>query len=587
VQIIRGSGTSQQVAVGVAVIVTQGRVQLEECPVHSPDPKREVARLRSALKQSREQLDHVLLEVAGHAPQEHVQILKAHIMLLKDRRWELHSKKLIAKKGYSAEMAVRQTTLELLSVLQSSDDPYLQQRSVDIEQVNDRILRNLGGVKAIDLSNLPEDAILVCHDLSPAEIVQMDPKRVVGIVTDLGGITSHMAIMVRAMNIPGLVGTGTASQQIRQGEVVILDASTDVAIASPDPSSLRFFRHKQHLHEAEEKTLAALRDLPAVTPDGIEIELLANLELPQEQRRMGHYGVKSVGLYRTEYLFTGNIIPDEEEQYRVYRQLVRACAPHPVTIRTSDLGSDKVAPLLDIEMEKNPALGFRGIRCCLAHRELFTPQLRALLRTATSGHLRILLPMITSVQEVLEVRELLKIVAGELAAAGIRHAADVQVGAMIEVPAAVLTCDLIAKEVDFISIGTNDLIQYVSAADRSNEHVAYLTDPLHPAVLRAIRDIVRHSTKMGVAVEVCGEMGGSPLYVPLLMGIGVRAFSMTTHRIPHVKRMVRAIPMAEATRLAQSLLRLSDPAVIRDRLERFCLHYAPEEFSTRKFAQAP
>ena len=584
-QIVRGFGTSQQVAVGTAVIVTRGRVQLDECPVHTQDPKREIERLRAALKQSRAQLDHILLEVAGHAPQEHVQILKVHMMLLKDRRWEQQSKKLIEKKGYSAEMAVRQTTLELLSLLQSTDDPYLQQRAIDIEQVNDRILRNLGGVKSIDLSNLPDGAILVSHDLSPAEIVQMDAKQVQGIITDLGGITAHMAIMARAMNIPALVGTGTASQQIRQGDLVILDASTDVAIVSPDPLSLRFFRHKQRLHEAEEKTLAVLRDQPAVTPDGTEIELLANLELPQEQRRMMHYGVTTVGLYRTEYLYTGTSTPSEEEHFRVYRQLLRACAPHAVTIRTSDLGSDKVAPLLDIEVEKNPALGFRGIRCCLAHRELFMPQLRALLRAAAQGHLRILLPMITSAQEVQEVRELLKTVAAELTAAGVRHTAEVELGAMIEVPSAVITCDMIAKEVDFLSIGTNDLVQYIAAADRNNEHVAYLTDPLHPAVLRAIREVVRRAEKEGVRVEVCGEMGGSPFYVPLLMGLGVRAFSMTSHKVPHVKRVVRAIPVAAATRLAQGALRLSDPRAIRDRLEQFCLEYAPEEFATRKFAQ--
>jgi phosphotransferase system enzyme I (PtsI) len=586
VQIIHGFGTSQQVAVGTAVIVTRGRVQLDECPVHTQDPQKETDRLRMALKQSRAQLDHILLEVAGHAPQEHVQILRVHMMLIKDRRWEQQSKKLIEKKGYSAEMAVRQTTLELLSVLQSRDDPYLQQRAIDIEQVNDRILRNLGGVKSIDLSKLPEGAILVSHDLSPAEIVQMDSKQVQGIITDLGGITAHMAIMARAMSIPALVGTGTASQQIRQGDLVILDASTDVAIVSPDPSSLRFFRHKQRLHEAEEKTLAVLRDLPAVTSDGAEIELLANLELPQEQRRMAHYGVTSVGLYRTEYLYTDTSVPSEEEHFRVYRQLLHACAPHPVTIRTSDLGSDKVAPLLDIEVEKNPALGFRGIRCCLAHRELFTPQLRALLRAAAHGHLRILLPMITSAQEVQEVRELLNTVAVDLTAAGIRHGTDVEVGAMIEVPSAVFTCDMIAKEVDFLSIGTNDLVQYMVAADRNNEHVAYLTDPLQPAVLRAIREVVRRGEKEGIPVEVCGEMGGSAFYVPLLMGLGVRAFSMTSHKVPHVKRVVRAIPMAAATRLAQGALRLSDPRVIRDRLEQFCLEYAPEEFATRKFAQA-
>ncbi len=545
----------------------------------TPDPVAELDRLAEALARSREQLDHILLEVAGHAPQEQLQILKTHCLLLKDRRWEERPRTLIPDKGYSAEMAIRQTTLELISRLQGSDDPYLKQRTVDIEQVAGRILRNLGGEHGLDPAQIPDGAILVAHDLAPSEIIRMRPGKVAGIITDLGGPTSHMAIMARSLEIPALVGTENATQTIQSGETVVLDGRQGSAIASPDPSTLRYFRREQRREQAEERALTRLRDLPATTPDGVEIRLLANLELTREVRRMAHYGVQEVGLYRTEYLFTDTTPPGEEEHFRAYQKLLRGCAPHPVTIRTVDLGTDKTAPILDVELEKNPALGFRGIRCCLAHRELFVPQVRALLRASAYGHLRILLPMITSASEVVAARELIDAVALELSEAHVRHAEEVEVGAMIEVPSAAITCDHIARESDFLSIGTNDLVQYLMAADRTNEHVAYLTDPLHPAVLRTIREVVRRAERHGVEVEVCGEMGGNPLYTPLLMGLGVKALSMSLAKVPHVKQIIRAVPYADARRLTTALLRMSESARIRDRLERFCQEHLPEVFT--------
>lgn len=577
-RVARGYATTDRVAIGPAFLAVHTAAG-DHCPVMTPDPEGELVRLDEALARSRDQLDHILLEVAGHAPQEQLQILKTHVLLLKDKRWEDRPRTLIPDKGYSAEMAVRQTTLEIISRLQGSDDPYLKQRTIDIEQVAGRILRNLGGEHGLDLTQIPEGAILVAHDLAPSEIIRMQPGKVAGIITDLGGPTSHMAIMARSMEIPALVGTENGTQTIQSGEIVVLDGRRDSAIATPDPSTLRYFKREQQRERAEERALTTLRDLPATTPDGVEIRLLANLELTREVRRMAGYGVHEVGLYRTEYLYTDTTPPGEEEHYRAYEKLLRGCAPHPVTIRTVDLGTDKTAPILDIELEKNPALGFRGIRCCLAHRELFVPQLRALLRASTFGHLRILLPMITSASEVVATRKLITAIAVELSEANIPHTEEVEVGAMIEVPSAALTCDHIARESDFLSIGTNDLVQYIMAADRTNEHVAYLTDPLHPAVLRTIREVVRRAGRHHVEVEVCGEMGGNPLYVPLLMGLGVTALSMSLPKIPHVKRVIRAVPVADARRLATALLRLNDSGRIRDRLERFCQDHVPEAFT--------
>lgn len=577
-RVARGYATTQQVAIGPAFLATRTAAG-DYCPVMTPDPEGELTRLDEAVARSRDQLDHILLEVAGHAPQEQLQILKTHVLLLKDRRWEERPRTLIPDKGYSAEMAIRQTTLELISRLQGSDDPYLKQRAIDIEQVAGRILRNLGGEHGLDLAQIPAGAILVAHDLAPSEIIRIQPGKVAGIITDLGGPTSHMAIMARSMEIPALVGTENATQTIQSGEIVVLDGRRGSAIATPDFSTLRYFHREQQREQAEERALSTLRDLPATTPDGVEIRLLANLELTREVRRMAGYGVTEVGLYRTEYLFTDTTSPGEEEHFRAYQKLLQGCAPHPVTIRTVDLGTDKSAPILDVELEKNPALGFRGIRCCLAHHEIFVPQLRALLRASVFGRLRILLPMITSASEVVAVRKLIAAIAVELREADIPHTDEMEVGAMIEVPSAALTCDHIARVSDFLSIGTNDLVQYLMAADRTNEHVAYLTDPLQPAVLRIIREVVRRADRHGVEVEVCGEMGGNPLYVPLLMGLGVHALSMSLPKIPHVKQLIRAVPDADARRLAAALLRMDDRERIRDRLEQFCQEHLPEAFT--------
>jgi len=574
-RVARGYATTDQVAIGPAFLAVRATAG-DRCPVMTPDPECELGRLAETVARSRAQLDHILLDVAGHARQEQLQILKTHCLLLADRRWEERPHALILDKGYSAEMAVRQTTLELIAHLQASDDPYLKERSVDIEQVAERILRNLGGDHGLDLAQVPNGAILVAHDLAPSEIIRMQPGKVAGIITDLGGPTSHMAIMARSLDIPALVGTENATQTLQSGELVVLDGRRGNAIATPDPSTLRYFHREQQREHAEERALGSLRDLPATTPDGVEIRLLANLELTREVRRMAHYGVQAVGLYRTEYLFTDATPPSEEEHYRAYRQLLHGCAPHPVTIRTVDLGTDKAAPILDVETEKNPALGFRGVRCCIAHRELFVPQLRALLRASAFGHLRILLPMVSTAAEVVAVRELLHVVAVELSEAHIPHAEQVELGAMIEVPSAALTCDHIARVADFLSIGTNDLVQYLMAADRTNEHVAYLTDPLHPAILRVIREVVRRADRQGVEVEVCGEMGGNPLVVPLLMGLGVKALSMSLAKVPHVKRIIRAVPYADAHRLAVAVLRMDETAPIRDRLERFYQDHLPE-----------
>ncbi|RMG94532.1 MAG: phosphoenolpyruvate--protein phosphotransferase, partial [Candidatus Dadabacteria bacterium] len=455
----------------------------------------------------------------------------------------------------SADWALWQVLEQVKASFDAMDDEYFRDRKTDLEHLGDRILRILTGRRHENISDIRGDVVVVAHDLSPMDTAQMDVSRIKGFVTDLGGRTSHTAILARSLGIPAVVGLETVTDAANGGDTIVVDGLAGEVVLNPTPEELEAFRRKKARYEAFRQELEALAVLPAVTRDGHKVRVGANIELLDEIRTLRRYGAEGIGLYRTEFLYMNREDPpSEEEQYETYRRVVEAVKPFSVTIRTLDLGGDKTVQAVPIEDEGNPALGLRSIRLCLKERDLFRTQLRAILRASAHGAVRIMFPMISGVGELLEVLGVLEEAKAELEAGGQAYDRNVPVGAMVEVPSAAVTADLLAPHVDFLSIGTNDLIQYALAIDRVNEHVAYLYEPLHPAVLRMIRATCEAGAREKIPVAVCGEMAGEELYTLVLLGLGVTELSMHALSIPRVKRIVHHTTLAEARDLAARAL---------------------------------
>jgi phosphotransferase system enzyme I (PtsI) len=417
------------------------------------------------------------------------------------------------------------------------------------------------------LESLTGQAIVVAHDLSPADTMQLDRDKVIGFVTDVGGRTSHTAILARSLSIPAVVGLESISTQVASGEPMIIDGTTGTVIVNPSPATFREYLARRQRYDYLEKELEGYRDLPAETRDGHRVALRGNVELAEEIAVARGQGVEGIGLFRTEFLFlSGNEPPDEETQYLAYRAAAEAMAPHPVTIRTLDVGGDKFVPELNLLDEANPVMGLRAVRFSLREGTLFRIQLRAILRASAHGWVRIMFPMISGVAEIRACRRLVEKTRQELVEEGL-PVGSLALGIMVETPAAVLLADVMAREVDFFSVGTNDLIQYCLAIDRGNEHVAYLYEPLHPAVLRALRRVCYAACNAGIEVSICGEMAGEQLYALVLIGLGFTELSMNPSSIPRIKRLMRQITVAEAGELVDRLLQLPTAAEVVAALE--------------------
>ncbi len=425
------------------------------------------------------------------------------------------------------------------------------ERSADVETVIERVLRNMVGKKHEPLTDLDGKVIVVAHDLSPSDILQIDKTKVIGFITEMGGKTSHTSILARALEIPAVVGMERITSVMHDGVTVIIDGATGVIIFNPDEETFReYLRRKQH-YEYIERELLKLKDLPAVTLDGFAVSLKANVEVVEEVPSVKRHGAEGVGLYRTEMLFFNRpALPDEEEQYAAYADIVRAMAPAPVTIRTLDVGGDKVLTDLNWGEEANPALGVRAIRLSLRQPAAFKTQLRAILRASALGKVRVFFPMISGVDEVRRAKEIVEEVKRELRISFIPFDENIEVGIMIEIPSAVIIADILAREVDFFSVGTNDLIQYTLAIDRTNEHLSSLYEPLHPAVLRSLKMVVDAAHAAGIDACMCGEMAGDPEYLPILLGLGYDELSMNAVSIPRVKNILRRCTRKEAEAVA-------------------------------------
>ncbi|MCM2264990.1 MAG: phosphoenolpyruvate--protein phosphotransferase [Desulfuromonadales bacterium] len=580
--ILVGIGASPGIAIARSHLLNRARVAGIERRILPTEVDAEIATFQAAVDKAKTHL-HEVKEQAADQHAEHLYIIDTHLLILEDQLLINATIDLIRTELLNAEGALSRTLRRLRQVFDSISDEYLRERRSDIDSVGDRLMRNLLGEVRENLATLTGQAIIVAHDLSPADTMQLDRGKVVGFVTDVGGRTSHTAILARSLMIPAVVGLENITTQVMSAEPMIIDGTAGTVILNPSPDTFREYLARKQRYEYLEKELLAYQVLPAETEDGHRIALRGNVELPDDIAAARAQGVEGIGLYRTEFLFmAASVPPSEEEQYLAYRAAAEAMAPHPVTIRTLDVGGDKFVPELNLLDEANPVMGLRAVRFSLKEGHLFRTQLRAILRAAVHGNVRVMFPMISGVAEIRACRHLLEKVRLELTGEGI-PVGPLSIGIMVETPAAVLIADVMAREVDFFSVGTNDLIQYCLAIDRGNEHVAYLYEPLHPAVLRALQRVCAAARDAGIEISICGEMAGEQLYSLVLIGLGFSELSMNPASISRVKRLMRRSTLAEARELVGRLLELPTGAEVVQALEAEMKRRFPQIFETSHF----
>ena len=575
---LRGIGAAPGIVAGPVLLLKADDEPLPEYAVAAEDVAREMLRLEAALIETRRQIHEVQQRVGEALGGESAGIFEAHLQVVDDPSFVDEVYREVREKRKNVEKVLFEVAERYVRTLRQMEDDYLRERAADIRDVSRRILRNLTGGGGDWLAGLETPRILVARDVAPSEMAGFDRRKVLGVVTEGGSPTSHVAIMARAMDLPAIVGVRGATARLADGDRVVLDGVRGILVVHPSPAREEAYGRIARSRAVIQKRLGALRDEAAVTLDGHAVDLAANIEMPADVDAVWARGARGVGLFRSEYLFlAGPGEPSEERQYEAYAEVARKIRPEAAIIRTLDLGGDKVAVAGKLAPEANPFLGWRAIRLCLDRPSLFKTQLRALLRaSAHNPRLRILYPMISRAAEVDQANAILEECKAELAAAGQDFNPDVEVGAMIEIPSAALTADLIAPKVKFFSIGTNDLVQYTLAIDRGNERVAHLYEPTHPAVLQLIHRTVEAGRRHGIWTGVCGETAGNPVLVPLLLGLGVTELSASPGAVPLVKDVVRHLRLAEAQELAAAALALSTGAEVLALCRDLVRRIAPE-----------
>jgi phosphotransferase system enzyme I (PtsI) len=578
-QFIKGIGVTPQIIVGKAHLVDRGKIDAPARVLPENQVPWEVERFRDAVEESKKQLRAAKEKLLHEDAVGPAYILDAHLLLMADKNIIDSTVETIKQSWINSEWALKINLDRLRKIFNSIDDDYLKSRKTDLDYIEQRILRNLTGRGTEVLSQIKEEVIVVAHDLSPADTAQMVKDKVTAFVTDMGGKTSHTAIMARSLEIPAVVGTETGTHQINTGDTLIVDGISGVVVVNPSPEIIQEYLDRNRTRQKVERELFLYRDLPAETLDGYRVNILANIELVEEIPSVLDHGAEGIGLYRTEYLYLNRKdLPTEEEHFQAYKKVVESIFPHPAVIRTLDIGGDKFISHLDLAEEMNPAMGLRAIRFSLKEPELFKVQLRAMLRASVYGKVKILLPMISGVSEIREVKKILNEVRLSLTAERIPYDPKIEIGIMMEVPSAATIADILAKEVDFFSIGTNDLIQYTLAIDRVNEYVNHLYEPLHPAILRLVRQVVKAAHEAGIRVAMCGEMAGEPLYVPVLLGLELDDLSMNVLSIFRVKKILRVYTLRECKELVAACLQLSTPEEIEELVRASLRQRFPEEF---------
>lgn len=551
---MKGTSASAGIGIGKAAIVEETELVIKKETIS--DAAAEKERFHAALNQAMEETDALAKDLATRVGEKEAEILNGHLMLLSDPMLTGEIENTIAGENACSEYAIENVCNMYADMFASMGDELMQQRATDMRDIKTRMQKILLGVSSVDIASLPAGSIIVAKDLTPSMTAGINPDNVCGIVTELGGKTSHSAILARALEIPAVVAVEGFLNNVKDGDTVVLDGSEGIVFVNPEETVTAEYETKRTAYLKEKKELDQYIGKPTVTKDGVTIELVANIGKPEDVDKVLQYDAEGIGLFRTEFLFMDrNSMPTEDEQFEAYQKVAIAMNGKPVIIRTLDIGGDKEIPYMGLKKDENPFLGYRAIRFCLDRREdVYRPQLRALLRASAFGNIKIMVPMVTCLEEFREAKAMIEEVKAELDLKGIAYKRDIQVGIMVETAAASLMADVFAKEVDFFSIGTNDLTQYTMSVDRGNDKVSYLYSPLNPAVLRSIRHIIQCGRKEGIMVGMCGEAASDPLMIPLLLAFGLNEFSMSASAVLNARKLITGYSIAELKAIADKAM---------------------------------
>ena len=565
----KGTNASEGIGIGKAAIIKEQELVIT--PDKVADTAAEVTRFKGALEQSVKDTEELAADLATRVGEKEVEILQGHIMLLSDPMLTGEIENSIKNDGVNSEFAIETVCNMYADMFASMGDELMQQRATDMRDIKTRMQKLLLGVRSVDIASLPAGSVIVAKDLTPSMTAGINPANVTGIVTELGGRTSHSAILARALEIPAVVAVENLMEQVKDGDDLVLDGSTGEVMVNPDAAVRAEYETKRDVFLKEKKELEQYIGKPSVTRDGVQVEIVANIGKPEDAEKVLQYDGEGVGLFRTEFLFMDRTsMPTEEEQFEAYKKVAIAMNGKPVIIRTLDIGGDKEIPYMGLEKDENPFLGYRAIRFCLDRKEdIYKPQLRALLRASAFGNIRIMVPLVTCIEEYREARGLVEELKTELDEAGIAYKKDIQVGIMVETAAASLIADIFAREVDFFSIGTNDLTQYTMSVDRGNKKVSYLYSTFNPAVLRSIRHIIACGREAGIMVGMCGEAASDPMMIPLLLAFGLNEFSMSASAILRARKMVTEYSVQELQAVADKAMSFATTAEVEQYMKEF------------------
>ena len=559
----KGTAASPGIVLGKALVLEHNELVIEKKSISDVD--KEIERLNDAVAISKAELEKVRDKAKVELGEEEAQIFESHLLVLEDPELLGSAIDKVKSENVNADFALNEIKEMFVGMFEAMDNEYMRERAADIKDVTNRILRHLLGVKIVDLAALEDEVVLVAHDLTPSDTATMDKKKVLGFLTDIGGRTSHTAIMARTLEVAAIVGLTDATDKIKDGDFVVFNGDTGEVILNPDEETIAKYSQMKKEFEEYKKSLELLKGQASVTTDGKHVELAGNIGTPNDVEGLIKNDAEGVGLYRTEFLYMDRTdFPTEDEQYEAYKAVLEGMSGKPVVIRTLDIGGDKKLDYLQMDEEMNPFLGYRAIRLCLDRKEIFTTQLRALYRASVHGKLRIMFPMISSLEELLQAKAVCEEVKAELDTENIPYSKDVEVGMMIEVPSAAVISDVLAKHVDFFSIGTNDLIQYTCAVDRMNQKISYLYKQFNPAVLRLIKMVIENAHKEGKWAGMCGESAGDQRMIPILLGFGLDEFSMSPISILPARKLINSVSEADMKAFADKVLELGTAKEIEE-----------------------